>query len=370
MVRRNLFFCLAVFLLAVALAPAAAGAPDEREPYPLPAWSSEVVAGGIPGSSALALDSDGTPHLLYYRPSTGHLLYTHGGQGAWQTEVVTTLHAVELELAIALAADGTPHIAYIDADHDQLVAGHRQQDHWTLQTISGAGHDLSLAAGSDGVPQLLVVQGDALRYWRGGGVWTSEPVGTEDIWLLHPRLALDEADRAHVAYTPGVSSIYAERDSLAWKLRGVPFELVEALAIGPDGQPRLLYSEEEVTFYGRYPDYTYWLKLATRHPDGWRIEDVSLEYYPYDSARLAVDALDRAHIIYRDELNRFVYLRREGYGGWRFERPAPAGEGDVSLAVTPAGKTYLLTHADGRLILSTRQINLLDRFSFLPLLAG
>ncbi len=373
MAPQKLALTLLTIMLLVSGLPVAEGSANsaDLEPVPLPVWRNEMVASGVESHSALALDSAGVAHILYHNTSAEELYWAYANGDGWETELVAEVSPSDLELAIALDAQDRPHIAYVDGAAGQLVVGLRQAGNWLLEPIAPGGQQLSLAVGSDAIPQLILVQDKQLVYWtKQQDVWVSELVGTPVYGMWNPRLVLDGEDRAHVAFTPGIKSIYSIRQAANnWAVESLEFELVEDLALGPDGNPNLLFSEVRVEHYGRYPFFFYQLKLAERSSDGWAVEQISEVYFSYTNARLAVGPTDRKHIVFRDELNRYVYRQRGEGVEWLFERPVWPGKGDTSLAVAPDGEPLLLTHADRNLLLSNREILWLDKFSLLPAIA-
>ena len=332
--------------------------------------STLAVPESVGFQNALDLDSAGVPHILYHNTSTEELLLSSGGANGWQTELVAQVSPDGLDVEIAVDARDRIHIAYVDGVKDRLVVGLRKAGGWSLDPISAGGHHLSLAVGSDNRPQLILVQEETAQnarvvYWSiQGGDWLSEAVSEPDSGILDARLALDSENRPHVAYsTERNGSAYAVRQSANnWVTEWLPFDNVDDLALGPDDRPYMLhtvYVQDEVG--GTYPpDNYYELRLAERAPYSWFDKAI---YRNAGTARLAVDANNRVHVALGD------YLQRDESWSWLFETPVWISLGDVSLALGQDGQPRMVTFDGDSLVLSTREIAWLDKFSLMPVVA-
>ena len=83
---------------------------------------------------ALAVEGDGTPHVVYAGAAPEHGLHHAVKRGGlWTFE---TLHAdLTASSSLALEADGTPHVVFVDADS---VLWHARRDAagvWTSERI-------------------------------------------------------------------------------------------------------------------------------------------------------------------------------------------------------------------------------------------
>ena len=117
--------------------------------------------------------------------------------------------------------------------------------------------------------------------------------------------------------------------------------------------------------------------FAERGAAGWQSESFwSEEYLDWEDAywdglaRLVVDELGRAHIAMRTvDYDPTFYVQRDENGAWQFEEPAWPRHGDIDLALGQDSEPRILTHDDASLVLSTREIIWLDKFSLLPITA-
>ena len=344
--------------------------PADITPILLPMWRNEIIAPGAVSQSALALDSARVPHILYHNTAAQDLYWAYADGDGWQRERVATVSPEGLDVAIALDAQDRPYVAYVDGAADKLVLGTRQGSKWSLEPIAAGGEQLSLAVGSDGIPQLILVRDKRLYYLRlQGEEWLSELVGQGKYGLWNARLVLDSEDRAHVAFTTNLESIYALRQGTNdWLSESLSFFLVEDLVIGPGDKVNILYRDLRYEGDGKYPTEYYELYLAERFNNGWYEELVFELASSFDNARLAFGPDGMMHAVVRDGgICSYLYF---GWGTFEWPVESCPSTGDASLVVMENGEPLLLTHNDGDLILSVREIVRLDKHSLMPLVAG
>jgi hypothetical protein len=316
--------------------------------------------------NALDLDSAGEPHILYHNSATQELLLRSVGAGGWHSELVARVSPVDLDVAIAVDAQDNEHIAYIDGLKDRLVVGLRQGGELSLEPISHGGRHLALVVGSDSAsPQLILDQNGTLVYWtKEGGDWRSEAVSEPDSGILNARLVLDSSNRPHVIYTAESGSAYAVRQSAGnWVTERLPFEFVEDLALGAGDKPYILhtaYVEGEGGGPKYPPDFYYELRLAERAGVGWKEEPLWIDA---GRARLLVGTDNRLHVAFGG------YLQRDENGDWLFETPVWISAGDIGLVLGKDGQPRMLTFDGDSLVLSTREIAWLNKFSLMPVVA-
>ncbi len=184
------------------------------------AWQvTKLDTGGCPEYVNLALDGNGEPCISYHQwerrgQTQIHVLCRE--EGVWQTpSAVDTVNQTVLEeLALyhdlALESDGTPHLSYYrqttDTAKAELWYATRIENSWDRTVVDegpGVGSYASLSLDSQNHPSISYhdhVDGD-LKYARwDGSWWISETVDNAGDVGAHTSLALDGSDRAHISY--------------------------------------------------------------------------------------------------------------------------------------------------------------------------
>ena len=193
----------------------------------------KIDTGGCPSYVTLALDGTGEPCISYYQwEALGGAriwLICHEATG-WQTaSVVDTVHYSSLqELALyhslVLQSDGTPHLSYyrqILDDPAQLWYATRSGGGWVRTMVDegpGVGSYSSLALDSQNRPHISYydhTNGD-LKYARwDGSQWHIETVDSEGNTGGYTSLKLDKNDHPHISYYDGRLR-YARWDGSQW----------------------------------------------------------------------------------------------------------------------------------------------------------
>ncbi|NLF31643.1 MAG: hypothetical protein GX591_12240 [Planctomycetes bacterium] len=184
-----------------------------------------TIDSGLVGEwSDMALEDDGDVHLVYYDRTGGTVKYAYHAEGeswySWTTETIDTVGditqgtAVAEVAAIAVDSEGTPHVAYYSATGTHLAYARRTgADTWVTAVLddNGAGDvgtNPSIAIDRSDVVHLVYydVTDMTLCYnSRTAAGWTgvqaveapagaAEPYGPND-------LALDALGNPHVVYT-------------------------------------------------------------------------------------------------------------------------------------------------------------------------
>ena len=194
-------------------------------------WSSNspitLDSGNVGEWSDLALEADGDLHLAYYDRANGAVKYAyHADADSWYTwtietidtvgDITTGLAAAEVA-AVAVDSNGTPHVAYYSAIGTQLEYAYRTgADTWVntvLDSDGDVGADPSIAIDGSNVVHLVYYDtGDlTLRYnTKTGAGWTGAQVVEGPTGAAEPfgpnSLALDALGNPHVAYTYTLST--------------------------------------------------------------------------------------------------------------------------------------------------------------------
>ncbi len=322
---RFVFLCLLplLFLIVVGRQPSAAWMDQAAgpPPVPLPVWRGETAAPGIAltgqGVPGMALDPDGRPHLVY---GFNRLFHAWHDGAAWQVETVD----------VAGDVGGGPVIAIDDAGVITIVA---------------------TTAASSQRDELAV-------YSRApGGAWQTARISVP--WIAeYPvlALALDNNGRPHVLTTGGIADqipllIYAHTSAQGWVSETLELERYAlgelSLALDSHDQPVILYEIDDEIDDGLGLGKI--LHLARRGADGWTDETIAHAEFIAGKS-LALDAADRAHVVYNDlYASRLVYLRQTG-NGW--QTLAESGDSYApSLALDATGRPHVaFTNGDEDLV--------------------
>lgn len=350
---------------------------------------------------SLRLLPGGRPAAAY---GGDHLYYAWRTDAGWQLQVVDEAPAVGATASLAMSVAGRPHIAYYDALNRDLKYARQDADGWTRETVHAAGDAGmvgALALDRADRPHIVYYRDDGddvsprLAYARRGDAgWELADIIELTSTARYISLALDRADRPHVAYyDEGTHHLrYARLTDAGWEVQTVDGDGDVgsgcSLALDADDHPHISYYDydtvrgalryatwdgdpmhpwqisvvddaDDVGGYtslaldrlGRpvisYHDYTHGaLKLARGAAPSagaaalsWQIEVVEDEGDVGFYTSLALDAEDRPHILHFDLTNRAIrYAAWEGdrWQGAEVDRAGRVGE-YASLALDAAG---------------------------------
>jgi hypothetical protein len=321
MKTRTLFVSGLFVLLMVVSASAGAGssrASNNLPPVPLPVWQSEVVAPGVDltdqGVHGMALDPDGQPHVVYGRNRLFHAWYDGA---AWQVEMVDAIGGSRSGPAIAIDDVGTITIvAYPDRSllQELVVYTHAPGSVWqtTAVPMPGIGYFpvLSLALDGDGRPHLLATgstsnQSPLLLYaYDAPQRWVSEPIAIQRYALGKLSLALDSHNRPVVLYethneaSGGRTLWLARRGAAGWTHGLVAHALsVSGKSLALDAADRahvVFIDDDQMSLF-----YTYQTDV------GWQ---TLVDYSDGDNPSLALDESGQPHVVYVSPSARLLYL--------------------------------------------------------------
>ncbi len=299
-------------------------------------WQLETVDsdGDVGRHPAIALDSQGAVHISYFDGSRARLRHASNASGRWVTETVTSETGVGRYSTIA--TDGGLRIAYYDMANGDLRLARHDGTGWSSELIDGGGDvGQALAMAVDSAGDLHISYFDAtnaaLKLASGrSGSWTLETVDTDA--GSYSAIAVDEADVVHIAYHAWLQEVidpqqdtgrytaylrFASNDG-GWSYHDVASSTEErglgrqtTLAVsgsglalvrhvvyqGTDGA--LAYAEYALHGIGPVLDWQTHVALRARQQGR--------------AARLVLDADDRPHVSYVDEVRqRLRYARHDG----------------------------------------------------------
>ncbi len=317
--------------------------------------------------NALALSGDDTPYVFYDKAEAGELWWGVKSTSGWQTGLLAEVTSLYLEVSAGVDSQGRPHVAYADQTANELVVGMREGGAWALETVTTAGHHLSLAVDSDDNPRFIKIRDGALTYWfKEGGDWKSEQVGNPNNSVSNAWFALDSQDRPHVVYVANNGRFHAVREASGlWTMEPLPWNPV-GLALGPGDKLYVLHTSSRPARAERqYDVITLW--VAERAGISW-IDTPIAEHAGWWNLRafIAAGPGDEVYVVYRDVLGDLHLRRRDESGAWPAEQQAWGRGEDVGLAVGQDGQPRLLAPNGNSAILWTRDVLWLDQHAFFP----
>ena len=160
-------------------------------------WRSEILEGieqakgdSVGYSAAIAVDSQGNPHLTYMNETTPMLKYAVRQNGRWQIQNVDSLSQVAYpdRNSIAIDDEDRPYIGYYDAGLGILKVAHKDASRWITEIVdsNGAGFTSSMEIAD-------------------GTIWISYTDESGGLKVAHRKLAAPRTTAAPVA--PGAEQV-------------------------------------------------------------------------------------------------------------------------------------------------------------------
>jgi parallel beta-helix repeat protein len=275
-----------------------------------PEWHIDtIVASGIShGQFALALDSEGTPHVSY---RDGGVWYAYHTGSSWAIELVDETSAYTC--AIALDSDDHPHIAYVVGSARRLRHAYWDGSTWIIQNLeSGVGTSkVAIACDSENNAHICYDVGYTLRYAaQAGGSWVALSIYTGDGAIRGCSLALDADDQPYVSFIDLATKTLrcAMGAGGGWTVETVAVlgyvssSATSSLRIDSSGRPHIVSVL-------RHASCGYSAAYLTRPGADWVTELFDAGLSSDAQLCLALDSSDRPHIGYRTG-SRVQYARR------------------------------------------------------------
>lgn len=296
---------------------------------------SEVAHGpGIVGTNlSMALGPDGKPHIAYWDGGNAWLLYATKENGVWTTEIVEASGFVGLETSIGVDSQGEPHIAYHNFTTGSQVLRYakRSGGSWTVETADsgfvnvGRYNSIALDANDKAHISYFI---DSLTYLgyatNAGGPWNTEFVDASAIFDVgyFTSIAVDPEGRPHIAYVSPISTgtgqlLYAVKQAGGWQYEIIDFcgicddaDLANSMQLDTKGRPHFAYYADKL------------IVVASMKESGTITYDFAGVLAPGDPGSrvsLALDAEDRFHVTYYDQLNGDLWYAVRADTGWAHE---------------------------------------------------
>jgi hypothetical protein len=295
-------------------------------------WRIETVDSGGSGDKyhSLVFDESDRPHISY--GSSGGLMYAWRDGAAWHIEIVDSEEYIGSS-SLALDKSGRLHISY--GGSGGLMYAWRDGAGWHVETVDSGGDrgsHSSLALDKFDRPHISYYHytdwnGGSLKYAHHNGyVWHIETVDSGDSYGgvgYATSLALDESDRPHISYR-GLGQVsyedelkYVWHDGTMWHI-----EVVDSRE-EMGGNTSLVLDASDRPHIGYFDEINERFRYAWYDGADWHIEAVDgIMGEDARQSSLALDASERPHLSYFDELDgELRYAWRDGMS-WRVETAA------------------------------------------------
>jgi hypothetical protein len=289
-----------------------------------PVWNTQSIDANAQNVGlSIALDSSGSPHILYcstpsgdsfYHPTPQYLMYASWNGSDWNTQIVDENSYIDCS-ALAFDSNNSPHIAYVNGSF--LKYATLNGTRWVNLTV-GIGFGGSIAVDSMGNPHIAYADNDGmLKYasWTGAN-WTIQTVDPDFLRPQFPSgainafqyLALDVNDTPSIVYSDLSTVKIAMGRASGWSIQTVISN--ESMHLG----------NVVVDSYG-FPSFTYVsvpdgsLLYARWNGSAWTIQvvDYVTTGWPYFSF-VKLDSNDNPKITYMSNGPNQDYAVH--YAGW------------------------------------------------------
>ncbi len=326
-------------------------------------WTIEVVddQDNTGGRCTIALDQSNRPHIAYcsrigYDPGKIRYASWDGTQWVIEDAVATTTAQGS---AMDMDSQDHPHIVYYDSAESALKYTTWNGTAWVAQTITTGNSYLALEIDLDSLdrPHISFINSNAnqMSYAKWNGLtWVVQVVeqGESGISSFYEKtsIAVDANDRPHVSYWEDVRRDlhYAYFDGTQWQVQRVDHwgkvGSFNSIAIDSQNYPHIAYhyalegggggekeDESDRAYYGSLK-YAY----VSDEPvitKGWKtdvVDDPGIRMYAGRFGSMLLDQYDCAHIVYneiyresepdksRQDIVRMKYARRTTHGEWKY----------------------------------------------------
>ena len=307
-------------------------------------WSYEVVddSGPCTGYTAgwdadIAVESGGTPHLLYPDPCGVGLRHAVLSGGTWSVETVFDTDAVPAISAVVDAA-GLVRVAFTDATEAEVRCAWRDASGtWSVETVLTEAASPDIALDPAGVPHIVAIaSGNLVHAWRDGGVWQSEIVAAGESGAA---LVIEGDGTVHAAWVAanGTEIRHGVLDGGVWTVEvavsdGSGGLLGPSLAVDGGGAVQMAYSTTAMASYH-----------ATNEGGSWKTTHLCTRYRPGTGADLERAPSGALSAVSTDAGRGVIRLAgQDACLAWTAEDLDPGGSvvGGASLAVDASGNLH------------------------------
>lgn len=299
-------------------------------------------AGWVGDDPAIAVDSNGKPGIAYSREGYGAKYAQYNGT-SWEIEYIyQTSYGNPGWFDIVTDSSDLAHVVFSGSIPGPIYAlQNNASDGWTLEYLPENGTCMSIDLDSQEQPCIAILDGDEdNRYlWDHGTGWQSELIEEGNDYYGCISLALDNIDRAHVAYNSAETALevkYAIRDSTGqWTISTVDSTSSSeprgiSLAIDQQNDPRISYNVAGELRYAAWNGFS------------WDIETVfAIDTGPMEfGTSMALDSEGCPHIVHCTSASDSLLYSVNPGTGWETSR--------VCAIDTDGGNPDLALDADNR----------------------
>ncbi len=271
----------------------------------MPSWHTETIdSDGIVGRfTSIAIDSHGYAHISYGELITSgvRLKYAYQDENGWHTDVIDD--DCGYTTALVLDNNDQPHIVYNGFPNNGLKYAYRDTTGWHIKTlvVSNSVGFPHVAISSAGYPHIAYRDESQLRYiYEDTSGWHIETIEDQNNPGIDISLVLDDRDRPHISYFDWnlLEYQYATKNASQWnietiaKLNSSGIGRYTSLRLSQSGVPHVLLYSKPSLYY------------AVPGNQGWDIETISSEWTGEGDGALSslvLDADDTPHISYRSD---------------------------------------------------------------------
>jgi hypothetical protein len=305
-------------------------------------WQYETVdsSRAVGVHASLALDQAETPHIAYYDEFVGGLKHAHHDGASWIIDGVDGGQNVGKYTSIAVDTTSRVHISYTDSANFQVKYAWRQNEVWHVEVVDSGGGSTSLALGTGGEAYVGYGAGGLLRYaYRDASGWHTETADSNG--GVYVSLVLDSSGHPHLSHYAMPWVRYAHRDTHGWHS-----EFVGYLGPGWNGHTSLALDSAGWPHISSVQNYEPFFRVYYAHKDssGWHSESVPVSGDHFRWTSLALDAADRPHVSFYDELgDRLRWAWLSPGTGWQHEVVDSAGTAGYysALALDSGGAPHV-----------------------------
>jgi Tol biopolymer transport system component len=268
-------------------------------------WREDIATGPDVGQwASIQIDARDDLHVAYSGGIDRNLHYAHyDDSNGWKTEVVDADGSVGSFCSLALDASGRPHIAYQDTEKVGLKFASHNGIEWQVAEVDNSclPQDISLALDVHGNPYISYVDtnsSDLKVASHQGSAWIVETVRSEGSVGWGSSVVVDNNNHPHIShYNLSNQTVeYTTYDGTSWDTDTVGTTGIvnrgqyTSLVLGRDLRPRVAYYIDTGTDSS--------MMHAEYGDTGWVRSQIDPEGLALGGCTLAVDVQNRSHVVY------------------------------------------------------------------------
>ena len=254
----------------------------------------EGVDGDVMWTSAIDVDSNDTPHIVYQDVKYYRIEHAERIGGVWNLSAVHGAASLS-NLPLAIDSKDRLHITFHHYIDTYGFHGVKDNGTWNFTAIVPAGKNFglhSIAVDPLDRPHGAAAGGRRVGHvYHNGDEWIIEMavIGPEASMYAGGSIAVDSKSRVHIVFSDFFDSTlrYALKEGDSWRTELVDsVESPSSIAVTSTGEPHILY-------FG--PPSCYCLRHAFKAGKSWQHEDLP---FAVAMGSITMDSLDRPHITF------------------------------------------------------------------------